>query len=121
MRARVLVLLVGIVAVLAASALPAATAVPDPPAYVPPVDGPITEPFDPPLTPYGPGHRGISYDPAPGTPVRAVAEAVVVFAGAVAGTLHVTVRHADGIRTTSSYLATITVVVGQHVHQGDEL
>jgi hypothetical protein len=119
MHARVLAALVGVLAVLTATALPAAAAVPVPPTYLPPLGGPITEPFDPPTTPYGPGHRGISYEPAPGTQVRAVGDGVVAFAGAVAGSLHVTIRHPDGIRTTSSYLASIAVVIGQHVHQGD--
>ena len=36
---------------------------------------------------------------------RAVADGAVTFAGSVAGTRHVTVLHADGVRTTYSFLA----------------
>lgn len=87
--------------------------------YRPPVVAPIVDPFRPPTTPYGPGNRGIEYATTPGTPVQAAADGLVVFAGAVAGGLHVTVRHADGIRTTYSFLATIRVRQGQGVRGGD--
>jgi murein DD-endopeptidase MepM/ murein hydrolase activator NlpD len=87
--------------------------------YVPPVDAPVVDPFHLPTTPYGPGNRGLDYDAVPGTPVRASADGVVLFAGQVGGTLHVTLRHADGIRTSYSFLARIAVVLGQRLHQGD--
>ena len=77
--------------------------------YRPPVDAPVTDPFRPPLTPYGPGNRGIEYATVPGTLVRAAADGLVVFAGPVAGALHVTVLHGDGIRTSYSFLAVIRV------------
>jgi hypothetical protein len=91
------------------------------PTYRPPVDAPVLDPFRAPTTPFGPGNRGLEYGTAPGTPVRAVADGRVTFAGSVAGSLHVTVLHPDGLRTTSSFLSTIDVVVGQEVHQGDRL
>jgi murein DD-endopeptidase MepM/ murein hydrolase activator NlpD len=53
--------------------------------------------------------------------VRASGDGTVVFAGAVAGTLHVTLSHADGLRTSYSFLATVEVVVGQRLRQGDRL
>ena len=83
--------------------------------YTPPVDAPITDPFRPPPQPWLPGNRGIEYATTPGTPVRAAARGRVTFAGAVAGDLHVTVAHPDGIRTSYSFLATVAVVVGQQV------
>ncbi len=89
--------------------------------YRPPVDAPVTDPFRPPLTPYGPGNRGIDYATAPGMSVHAAADGVVVFAGAVAGGLHVTVLHADGIRTTYSFLAVIRVHERQTLRGGDVL
>lgn len=102
----------------ARAACPAASAAP-PPTYRPPVDAPVVDPFRPPAAPYGPGNRGLEYGTAPGTEVRAAGAGEVVFAGPVAGSLHVTVRHPDGLRTTYSFLARVDVVVGQAVRQGD--
>lgn len=102
-------------------AAPAAAGAPPPPAYRPPVDAPVVDPFRPPTAPYGPGNRGLEYGTAPNTEVRAAADGEVVFAGAVAGSRHVTLLHPDGLRTTYSFLARIDVVVGQAVHQGDRV
>ena len=87
--------------------------------YEPPVDAPVTDPFRPPSTPYGPGNRGIDYATEPGTPVRAAGDGLVVFAGPVAGALHVTLLHGDALRTSYSFLAAIRVGKGQRVAQGD--
>ena len=87
--------------------------------YQPPVDAPVTDPFRPPSTPYGPGNRGIEYATVPGTRVHAAADGVVVFAGPVAGGLHVTVLHRDGVRTTYSFLAAIRVSRGEDLRVGD--
>jgi Peptidase family M23/Putative serine esterase (DUF676) len=89
-----------------------------PPAYSPPVAAPIADPFRPPAGPYGAGNRGLEYDTEPGDPVRASADGTVVFAGPVAGALHVTLRHDDGVRTSYSFLRTIAVVLGQRVRAG---
>lgn len=85
--------------------------------YVPPVEAPVVDPFRAPAHPYGPGNRGIEFRTRPGTLVRAAADGVVAFAGRVAGTLHVTVAHADGIRTSYSFLRTLRVIEGQRVLQ----
>lgn len=114
----VLVLVLGLVAALVP--MPVAGAA-DPPQYRPPVDAAVSDPFRPPTNPYGPGNRGLEYDTAPGTEVRAAADGRVTFAGLVAGTRHVTVLHPDGLRTTASRLASVAVVVGQEVRQGDLL
>src|SRR5437764_14605541 len=98
--------------VLAVRVAPPAAAADDGPAavrYDPPVDAPVVDPFRPPPEPWAAGNRGIDYGTAPGTPVRAAAPGEVVFAGQVGGTLHVVVLHADGLRTSYSFLARISV------------
>jgi hypothetical protein len=91
---------------------------PSPVTYAPPVDAPVVDTFGPPRSPYGAGNRGIDYATRPGTPVRAAAAGVVAFAGAVAGGLHVVLLHADGIRTSSSFLHSVEVHRGQRVGAG---
>jgi murein DD-endopeptidase MepM/ murein hydrolase activator NlpD len=86
--------------------------------YLVPVEGEVIDPFRAPEHPYGPGNRGIDYRTAPLSAARAAAAGEVLFAGPVAGTLHVTLRHADGLRTTYSFLASIDVRVGQRVDAG---
>ncbi len=86
--------------------------------YQPPVEGPIIDHFRPPPCSWCPGNRGIDYAVAPGTPVRASAAGTVTFAGAIGDQRFVTIAHADGLRTTYAYLATITVHAGQAVGQG---
>jgi peptidase M23-like protein/alpha/beta hydrolase family protein len=102
----------------ATGARPAAAQTPPAVVHRPPVDAVVVDPFRPPPRPYAAGNRGLTYDTAPGDPVRASAAGTVVFAGSVAGTLHVTVRHADGLRTSYSFLHRVDVVVGQPVGQG---
>lgn len=99
----------------AVSAPAAAQAVP----YQPPVDDPVVDPFHAPASTYGPGNRGLTYDLDPGTLVHASASGEVVFAGPVAGTLHVTVVHDDGLRTSYSFLDSVAVRRGQVVEGGD--
>ena len=89
--------------------------------YVPPVDAPIIDPFRPPASPYGAGNRGVEYATAPGSPVRASAAGTVLFAGPVAGALHVTIGHLDGLRSSYSFLTGIDVAGGQRVEQGERV
>ena len=86
-----------------------------------PVDGPVVHPFEEPASVYAAGHRGADLAAAPGTPVRAANDGVVSFAGDVAGTLHVTVAHAGGLRTSYSFLSAVSVRTGQAVARGDVL
>ena len=111
--------------VAAAAALhPVAPAAADDPSgppvsYRAPVPGPVLDPYRPPSTPYGPGNRGLEYATTPGEQVAAPADGEVTFAGPVAGSLHVVLLHADGIRTSLSFLAAVLVRRGQRVVAGD--
>jgi murein DD-endopeptidase MepM/ murein hydrolase activator NlpD len=60
----------------------------------------------------------VDYAVAPGTPVRSAGAGLVVFAGMVAGGLHVVVAHAGGLRTGYSYLSGIAVKKGDTVARG---
>ena len=83
-----------------------------------PVEAPVSDPFRAPGCPWCPGHRGLEYDTSPGTGVRAVAGGVVTFAGTVAGTGYVVVRHADGLRTTYGNIRPGILDVGDLVVRG---
>jgi hypothetical protein len=103
-------------AVLAGFAPPAFAA---PVTYVAPVAGTVADGFRPPATPYGRGNRGLTYVNNPDAPVVASAPGRVTFAGQVGGALHVVVQHADGVRTSYSFLRSVRVRVGQSVKQSD--
>jgi murein DD-endopeptidase MepM/ murein hydrolase activator NlpD len=55
--------------------------------------------FQPPSSPYGPGHRGVDLALGQGGLVSAAADGVVSFAGLVAGRGVVVLAHPDGIST----------------------
>jgi hypothetical protein len=115
-RMRAVLVTVFVVTVLAGLAPPASAA---PVTYAPPVEGTVSDPFRPPATPYGSGNRGLTYTTRPCSPARASAPGRVTFAGQVGGALHVVVQHADGVRTSYSFLRTIATRVGATVAPGD--
>lgn len=89
--------------------------------WSPPVEGgtgAVVEGFELPSTRFGPGHRGADFAAAPGSPVQAVGDGVVVFAGTVAGAIHVVVAHPGGLRTSYSFLAATRVRKGDKVARG---
>lgn len=86
--------------------------------YQPPVSAPVTDPFRAPTSPYGPGNRGIEYATTAGDQVAAIGDGTVAFAGPVAGRLVVSVVHPDGLRSSLTGLAAISVHVGQAVVLG---
>ncbi len=86
-----------------------------------PVRAPTVDPFRPPATRYGPGNRGLEMATEAGQTVVAAREGRVTFAGPVAGQLYVTVLHPDGVRTSYSYLASVTVTRGQTVAAGQAI
>lgn len=86
--------------------------------WIVPVPGRVVAPFREPVGRYGAGHRGVDLAAAPGTPVVASNDGQVVFAGSVAGALHVVVGHSGGIRTSYSFLSSAAVTPGQRVRRG---
>ena len=94
------------------------TAVPAYGSYGWPVSGPVIRSFEPPESPFGSGHRGIDIAAAQGTPVRAAQDGEVAFAGTVAGERYVSIDHADGVRTTYSWLGEVGVRRGSTVARG---
>ncbi|MFE0509209.1 murein hydrolase activator EnvC family protein [Streptomyces sp. NPDC058964] len=71
--------------------------------------------WEPPATPYGPGHRGVDLAAAPGTPVRSVAAGRVSFAGRVAG------RGVVSVELGGTDLRTTYEPVSPSVKRGDEV
>lgn len=102
-------------ALTAAAALPAAA---EEVLHRLPVDGAVLRAFQAPEGPYGAGHRGVDLDAEPGAPVRASADGVVAFAGSVAGTVWVSIDHADGVRTSYGPMGPVAVAAGQRVARG---
>ncbi|MCA0146567.1 peptidoglycan DD-metalloendopeptidase family protein [Blastococcus sp. LR1] len=110
------------------AALPVSAAPPTPPlpGLVPPWTAPlsgvlaVTRPFEAPAHAYGPGHRGVDLATAPGAPVLAAGDGIVVFAGMVAGRPVVSVDHAGGLRTTYEPVAAL-LGSGQPVRRGEPL
>lgn len=103
------------------SAPPAAAQTSERVLYRPPVDGPVVDGYRPPVSPYAPGNRGLDYATVPGQAVGAAAEGEVVFAGRIGPSGHVVVLHADGIRTSYSFLDTVGVVRGERVVGGQNV
>lgn len=87
--------------------------------YQSPTDAPIIDGYRPPPKPWMAGNRGVDFGTSPGAPITASADGRVIFAGQVGGELHVSIEHGDGLRTSYSFLASLTVSVGDRVHGGD--
>jgi septal ring factor EnvC (AmiA/AmiB activator) len=88
-----------------------------------PVRGWVTSDFSVRLDPFTGErmtHEGIDIATSIGTPVRAPADATVVFAGLEGGYGHVLVLdHGYGLKTRFGHLSRIDVKVGEKVHRGD--
>jgi murein DD-endopeptidase MepM/ murein hydrolase activator NlpD len=87
----------------------------------PPVEAPVIDPFREPPEPWLAGNRGIEYGTEPGDVIRASAAGVVIFAGPVAGSNYVTVRHSPTLVTTAGFVSEVLVDVGDVVEPGDPL
>jgi len=86
--------------------------------YAWPVNGPVIRPFEPPPDPYAAGHRGIDIAVPFGTPMVAAQDGTVAFAGWVGGQLFISIDHADGVRTTYSWISAVSVKKGDVVRKG---
>ncbi|MFC6869819.1 M23 family metallopeptidase [Haloechinothrix salitolerans] len=93
----------------------------DPPRFDWPLPGrpDVTRPFSAPLSPFGPGHRGIDLAAPPGTPVYAAASGVVIHAGTLAGRGVVSIDHSL-LRTTYEPVEP-TVTAGEQVYAGQRI
>jgi hypothetical protein len=78
----------------------------------------VVRPYEPLRRPFGRRHLGLDFAAAPGTPVRAAADGVVVFAGRVGRARSVSVEHSGARRTTYAYLRRVVVVPGARVRRG---
>lgn len=112
LAARVLVVVLGLLAV-------AAPAAADEGPWGWPLAGPhtVVRGFSPPATAYGAGHRGVDLPSAPGALVRASAAGRVTYAGLLAGRGVVVVTH-GALRTTYEPVLS-AVAVGQQVALGE--
>jgi murein DD-endopeptidase MepM/ murein hydrolase activator NlpD len=85
-----------------------------------PVDAPhrVIREYMAPTTEYGPGHRGIDIEVAPGTSVRAPAAGRVLFSGTVAGRGVLTIEHPNDVVSTIEPIHA-SVTAGDVVSAGD--
>ncbi|MCP2262493.1 Murein DD-endopeptidase MepM and murein hydrolase activator NlpD, containing LysM domain [Streptoalloteichus tenebrarius] len=89
------------------------------PLYVKPAEGVFTSGFG---ARWGTRHNGVDIANSIGTPVRSVAEGVVVEAGPASGFgLWVRVRHNDGTISVYGHVNEILARAGQHVAAGEQI
>jgi murein DD-endopeptidase MepM/ murein hydrolase activator NlpD len=86
-----------------------------------PVVGPVIDPFDPPDSPYGAGHRGIDIATPVGTVIVAPDAGKVTFSGKVGGQLFVTLDHGGGLESTYSWLSATLVKKNDIVARGQPI
>ncbi|HWE87831.1 MAG TPA: M23 family metallopeptidase [Pseudonocardiaceae bacterium] len=81
---------------------------------------PVLRPFQPPATPYGPGHRGVDLGGSVSEAVLAAGDGLVLYAGPLADRSLVSVEHVGGLRTTYEPVQP-AVRVGQSVRRGQRI
>ncbi|MGB8385699.1 MAG: M23 family metallopeptidase [Dermatophilaceae bacterium] len=90
--------------------------------FVRPVEGPVSSRYGPrfhPILQVWKLHTGTDIGAACGTPVKAVKDGVVSFAGAAGGDGNrVVVEHGQGLATTYNHLSSYAAVGGMPVRQG---
>jgi murein DD-endopeptidase MepM/ murein hydrolase activator NlpD len=87
------------------------------PVAPPPV---ILTPYDPPVSKYGTGHRGVDLAAAEGSAVVAAGPGIVLFAGQLAGRGVISIENTGGLRTTYEPV-TATVSRGAKVVAGQQI
>ena len=81
---------------------------------------PVLRPFQPPSTPYGPGHRGVDLGGSVGEPVFAAGDGLVLYAGSLFNCELISIEHPGGLRTT--YTPVVPAVhVGQEVTRREQI
>lgn len=80
----------------------------------------VSRRFDPPLSRWGAGHRGVDLSVAEGSQISAPAAGTVSFAGMVAGRPVVVIAHSSGLRSTLEPVQAL-LPVGASVAAGDEV
>ena len=95
--------------------------------FVAPVQGTIVVPYKQPACMYCAGHRGVVVAVRDGSPVRAISDGKVTFAGEVAGVTYVVLGFAPTLRLTYGYLrdrrndSDVLVETGDLVRRGQVL
>jgi murein DD-endopeptidase MepM/ murein hydrolase activator NlpD len=88
------------------------------PCWIAPVIGTVSDPFREPACPWCPGNRGIEYEVANDSVVRAVAAGTVTYSGQIAGERYLVVELASGWRLTYGRIASTTLSSGDAVVTG---
>jgi murein DD-endopeptidase MepM/ murein hydrolase activator NlpD len=85
-----------------------------------PAPHPILRPFEPPATPYGPGHRGVDLGGSVDEPVLAAGAGLVLYAGSLFNCDLISIEHSGGLRTTYTPVVP-SVHVGQEVARRQQI
>ena len=80
----------------------------------------VLRPFEPPATPYGPGHRGVDLGGSVGEPVLAAGGGLVLYAGPLFDCDLISIEHPGGLRTTYTPVVP-SVRVGQQVTRRQQI
>lgn len=87
--------------------------------FAPPAKGTVVSTFG---GQYGTFHYGIEIKNAPGTPIVAAADGVIIAAGPTSGFgLWVKEQLSDGTVLVYARMDTYSVIVGEHVHAGEQI
>jgi murein DD-endopeptidase MepM/ murein hydrolase activator NlpD len=89
--------------------------------FAAPVNGTVVQNFRPPPCHYCAGHRGVTVAVQEGSPVRAISDGVISFAGDVAGTTYVVLQFTPDLRLTYGRLRDRESSSGVAMETGDQV